>query len=303
MPTDPAARRRATRRRRRGVVAGLVVAVAACVPASGLVSGTAARGQTTSRPLVQEQTFQSAAVRGTLHFRVYLPSGYAGGSRRYPVVYLLGGLPTAGTNYRDSRLQAIGSIAERAGRPVIVVAPQASRPGDTDPEYHDWGPGRNWETAISRELVSTVDGRLRTIADRGARALIGVSAGGYGAAIIAVHHPGTFSIAQSWSGYFFPTNPAGTARLSTGGPVADRRASVYSYVAWLARTRAVSLAFYVGDRDPDFVDDNVLLHRALVQAGLAHRFAVYAGRHTSGLWSAHQQAWAEKAVSQLVPAR
>jgi enterochelin esterase-like enzyme len=151
--------------------------------------------------------------------------------------------------------------------------------------------------------VTTVDGQFRTIADRSARALIGVSAGGYGAAIIAVQHAATFSIAQSWSGYFFPTNPAGTARLSVGGPVANRRASLYSYVSWLSRAHAVSFAFYVGDRDPDFVDDNLRLHGVLVRAGLPYRFAVYAGGHTAGLWSAHQQAWAEDAVSRLVPAR
>jgi enterochelin esterase-like enzyme len=303
MPTDSVARRFAPVRRHRRV-AGLLAAAAAAVsvPAAGLATGTLARGETPSAPVVHEQTFQSAAVSGTLHYRVYLPSGYANGSRRYPVVYLLGGLPDAGSGYRDSRLQAVGSIAERAGHPVIVIAPQASRPGDTDPEYHDWGRGRNWETAISSELVSTADGRYRTITDRSARALIGVSAGGYGATIIALHHPGTFSIAQSWSGYFFPTNPAGTARLSVGGQAANRRASVYSYVSLLGSSGAVTFSFYVGDSDPDFLDDNVRLDGVLVRAGLTHRFAVYAGGHTTELWSAHEQVWVEDAVSGLARA-
>lgn len=289
-------------RRGRVLLAAIIGTLAvAAVAATALARVRAA--SPASRATVHEQSFDSPAVHGTLGFRVYLPPGYASGSRRYPVVYLLGGLPDNGTNFRDDRAQQVGAIASSAGRPAIVIAPQASRPGDTDPEYHDWGPGRDWETAISRDLVHTVDARFRTIANRRARAIIGVSAGGYGAAIIAVHHPDTFSLAESWSGYFAPTNPAGTASLSVGDAAADRQASVHSYVGWLARTRAVSLDFYVGASDPNFVADNLRLHRELVDRGVVHQFAIYPGGHTGALWGAHEQSWVTAAARQLLPAR
>lgn len=249
------------------------------------------------------QTFGSRAVRGNLRFHVYLPAGYRGSAGRYPVVYLLSGLPSAGTRIDDGRIRAVGAKAAHHGRPVIVVTPQASRPSDTDPEYHDWGSGRDWETAIAHELVHVVDKRFRTIASRRGRALIGISAGGYGAAILAVHHPSNFSVAQSWSGYFYPTTPSGSARLSVGGVAANRRASVHSYIGFLKRTHSIHLGFYVGNRDPDFVADNRRLHRELSRAGVHHHFAIYPGGHTGTLWGQHETAWTTEAVNQLAPAR
>ena len=287
----------------------LITALAGCVAALGAVGvwgGARASGDqppVPSAPAVVESTFASTAVQGTLRYRVYEPRGYRTSTARYPVVYLLGGLPSSGANFRDGRLQFVGRSAERAGHPAIVVSVQASRPGDTDPEFHDWGPGRNWESAIGSELVRTIDAEYRTIADRHARGLIGVSAGGYGAAIIVVHRWRTFSIAQAWSGYFSPTNPSGTARLSVGSAHADRMASVHHYVPWLARTRAVRLEFYVGDRDPDFVADNRALHYQLSDAGVPHRFAIFHGGHSGSLWNAKTPAWTARLVAQLLPAR
>jgi S-formylglutathione hydrolase FrmB len=159
-------------------------------------------------------SLRSAALRGRLRYAIWLPRGYATSTRRYPVVYLLHGLPDRGGAYRNSRAAELGEIAQRHGRRVIVVAPQGARRGDTDPEWHDWGPGRDWETATSTELVAAVDRRFRTIADRRARALIGISAGGYGATLIALHHPENYGVVESWSGYFHPTNPRGDSPTS-----------------------------------------------------------------------------------------
>lgn len=88
-----------------------------------------------------------------------------------------------------------------------------------------------------------------------------------------------------------------------GSARADRLASVHSYVPWLARTRAVRLEFYVGERDPDFVADNRALHAELRTAHVPHRFAIYAGGHSGALWDAHEASWIASAVHELLPAR
>ena len=41
-------------------------------------------------------SFYSNAMRGTLHYSVALPSGYAKSGKSYPVVYYLHGLPAGG---------------------------------------------------------------------------------------------------------------------------------------------------------------------------------------------------------------
>ena len=56
----------------------------------------------------------------------------------------------------------------------------------TDPEYLDWGPGRQWETAVAEEVPAYVDAHFRTIRSRSARAIVGLSAGGYGAVLVAL---------------------------------------------------------------------------------------------------------------------
>ena len=252
---------------------------------------------------VVDGSFASRAIRGTEHYQAWLPSGYDATARRYPVIYALHGLPDDGRGYLEMDVRALGEAAARAGRPAIVVSPQGARAGDTDPEWHDWGPGRDWETLISDEVVAHVDRAYRTIRGRRGRAILGVSAGGYGASIIAVRHPETYSVIESWSGYFHPTNPAGDRPLDLGSPDADEAASVHAYVydakRIYARYRPVYLGFYVGDADPHFLAENLALHDELVDVGVRHDFAVYPGAHTAEFWAQHQDDWIARAASRL----
>jgi S-formylglutathione hydrolase FrmB len=85
------------------------------------------------------------------------------------------------------------------------------------------------------ELPAYVDGHYRTIANRAGRAIVGLSAGGYGAADIGLGHPSAFSVVESWSGYFEPTDPSGTQALDLGSVAANRAASVHARASALAR--------------------------------------------------------------------
>ena len=160
--------------------------------------------------------FRSAALGGKLHFEAYLPAGYDTSSARYPVVYFLHGLPAASGGYRQ--LGFVQNALDRVGRPTILIVPQGARDGDSDDEYLDRGPGRTWETALTSELPRVVDARFRTIRSRRGRALIGLSAGGYGAMHLGLGHLDRFSVVESWSGYFHPTDRPGPGR-STSAPI------------------------------------------------------------------------------------
>jgi enterochelin esterase-like enzyme len=246
--------------------------------------------------------FRSAALGGITHYSVYLPAGYGSGRKRYPVIYFLHGLPAADAEYRSDRIVKIGKAAEARRHPSIVIGAQGARAGDSDPEWHDWGAGRNWETATSDELVGYVDSHFRTIRDRRARALIGVSAGGYGATMIAVHHPGLYSVAQSWSGYFHATDPDGSAPLELGSIEKDQEASAHTYVLrqkeLSRRYGPLTFGFYVGDAD-SFLPENEQLHQELVAAGVWHLYARYPGAHTPQFWDEHQAVWVADAVDAL----
>jgi S-formylglutathione hydrolase FrmB len=231
--------------------AGLAVAAALVVVAAAGSSSVQLRGS------LVDGSFASKAVRGRVGFEVYLPPSYAMSKARYPVVYFLHGLPASASAFRGTGTFA--EAFEAAGRPAILVGPQGARDGDDDPEYLDWGTGRNWETAIGTELPRYIDSHFRTIRGRHGRALVGLSAGGYGAVLLALHRLEAFSVIESWSGYFHPTDPSGAHTLNLGSRAANRRASAHTFVHSLRRAfrrQPTFFAFYVGTQDSRFRAEN-----------------------------------------------
>ena len=238
-----------------------------------------------------DERITSVALGGDVHARVILPAGYDDlPHRRYPVVYFLHGLPASSGAYRGNTwlAQAMANVG-----PAILVLPQGARDQDTDPEYLNWGSGRNWENYIARELPRYIDAHFRTIRSRAGRAIVGLSAGGYGATIVGLHHPGTFSVIESWSGYFHPTDPTGTQPLMRG-PAAN----AHTLLGGL-RGRSTFFAFYVGRSDRRFLAENEQINRELVAARLPHVFEVYAGKHETALWQSHAVTWLRLALRHL----
>jgi enterochelin esterase-like enzyme len=269
-----------------------IFAVAAVFVLSTVESATALSSSPPGPP-IGFGTFASRALDGTVHYAVYLPSGYAKSSVRYPVVYFLHGLPASPAAYRS--IQPVVQALQQSGRKAIVVGVQGASSDDSDPEWLDWGPGHNWETATAKELVRTVDSRYRTIASRRGRVLVGVSGGGYGAALIGLHNPGVFAVVESWSGYFHPTTPDGTAPLDLGSAKANARASAHTQLAKVRRLDY--FAFYVGDGDSIFRAENEQFATELREAGIRSIvFRTYPGGHGWTLWSSHAPAWLANAL-------
>jgi S-formylglutathione hydrolase FrmB len=240
-------------------------------------------------------SFRSKALGGVDHYSVYLPAGYATGTTRYPVVYYLHGLPASATAYKG--IQPIAQALEETTKPAIVVGVQGARSVDTDPEWLDWGPGRNWETATAKELVRVIDSRYRTIANRSGRMLVGISGGGYGATLIALHNPSVYSVVESWSGYFHPTDPDGTRALDLGSQQANAWASAHTLIPRLKQFLGNPVghgyfAFYVGTNDSRFRAENERFYHEIVAAGIhGVVFRLYNGAHDWSLWSEHAESW------------
>jgi enterochelin esterase-like enzyme len=151
-----------------------------------------------------------------------------------------------------------------------------------------------------------VDAHFRTVRDRRARAIVGLSAGGYGAVLVALHHLDRFSVVESWSGYFHATNPQGTRALDLGSAPRNAHASAHTFVSSLRSSfahRPTFFAFYVGRGDDRFRDENEALDRELRQARVPHVFHIYAGGHQQTVWSTHARAWLDLALDQLLSAK
>lgn len=238
-----------------------------------------------------DEGITSVALKGKVHARVILPASYDDHpARRYPVVYFLHGLPAGSTSYLGNSWLA---RAMQAAGPAILVVPQGARDSDTDPEYLNWGAGRNWETYIATEVPRDIDAHFRTIRSPRGRALVGVSAGGYGATVVGLHHPDVFSVVESWSGYFHPTDPTGTKPLARGPAT-----NVHTLIRDI-RTDRTWFGFYVGRGDTLFAPENVQLDGELSEAHIPHLFELYRGAHETSLWQAHAALWLRLALDHL----
>lgn len=219
---------------------------------------------------------------------VYLPPGYrASPHRRYPVIYLLHGVPGRPAAFLDTvRLGVVEDelVALHEIRPAILVMPFGSTGSFTDEEWANGvRPDSGWETFVARDLVRSVDARYRTIRRGSARALAGLSEGGYGALNIGFHHPGEFRVLESWSGYqqadpirsIFGVDRSLLARNSpslTVGAVAARLRRDHTYI-W----------FYSGTGD-QAVKQNTAFAAELRRLHLPFRYFVVHGGHNWGIW-------------------
>jgi S-formylglutathione hydrolase FrmB len=241
-----------------------------------------------------DESISSTALAGPVHARVVLPAGYDSHPHlRYPVIYFLHGLPATGTSYQgnDWLIDALASVGQ-----AILVMPQGARDSDSDPEYLDWGQGRDWATYVSTEVPRYIDAHFRTIRSRAGRAIIGISAGGYGATVIGLNHLARFSVIESWSGYFHPTDPTGTQALKHGGPAAVAHRLVPSL---RDDPRTTFVGFYVGRGDTIFRDENVQLDQELTAAHVPHLFELYRGAHETSLWQRQATTWLRLALRHL----
>ena len=268
----------------------VVLLVAAALAAAGL----AHRSSRTEDRIVWTHV-------GSLRYEVYLPDGYATSGLRYPVVYFLHGLPAPAGAFR--MFGWLDAAMDAQQRQAILVVPQGASGVNSDPEYL----GR-WETAIAGDVPRAVDGRYRTIATRAGRAIIGLSAGGYGAMHLALAHLAEFGVAESWSGYFHPTDPSGDYPLDLGSAKKNAAANVHTQFVRLRSRLAkqpLYIGFYIGrdDRTGQFVAENERLDQELTEAGIPHLFELYPGGHRQSLWSREAPTWLGLALSHLSSAR
>jgi enterochelin esterase-like enzyme len=232
---------------------------------------------------------KSAALGGRSQpVDVYLPPGYATDTRRrYAVLYLLHGFPgRPGAFLQTVRAGVVEDVllADRKLQPLILVMPFGSTGTFTDKE---WANGvhahEGWETFVASDLVRAVDARYRTIRAGRARALGGLSEGGYGALNIGLHHPREFKVLESWSGYELADNLkpifGGKRRLlALNSPLIQLRKAVP-----VLRQDRTFIWFYSSTTDK-LRRQNEVFAKKLGQYGIPHRFFVLKGGHTWVLW-------------------
>ncbi len=270
----------------------------ACAQSLALVPVSA---QASSR--VDAHQVHSVLLDRSIRVLVYLPVGYTA-SQRYPVLYLLHGLPgTPDALFQNLDLANVldGLIASGDLPATIVVAPTGGPTPATDTEWSDSfvDPSQRWGSFLSTELIPWVDRSFSTCADRSDRAVAGLSMGAFGAMNLGLKNRDLFGAVSAWSGYYVANTPSVEGHPGTAAWKAD---SPLRYVSGLHPTLAkdpIRMSFYVGTSDR-FAASNRALDRVLVRLGVPHRFRSLQGVHDWTLWRdqlSEELTWAGRGFS------
>ena len=163
------------------------------------------------------QIVSSKILKSDRKYSIYLPADYDASQRSYPVLYLLhgqGGDQANWIDYGDLQQIADHSINSGNATPMIIVMPDATsgRSGYFNDIRGDW----NYEDFFFQELIPFIEKKYRVKSIKRSRAISGLSMGGGGTFMYALHHPEMFSAAYPISAYIGPANlEAAKIRLKT----------------------------------------------------------------------------------------
>ena len=148
---------------------------------------------------------------------VYTPAGYESGKKRYPVLYLLHGMGNdeEGWTTTGRAAQIIDNlIAQGKAEPMIIVMPNGNVAMEGAPGETSWGlvqpTGMLPKTmdgayeASFPEIINFIDKTYRTIRKREARAIAGLSMGGFHSFHIAKEYPNMFNYVGLFSAVVNP---------------------------------------------------------------------------------------------------
>lgn len=214
---------------------------------------------------------------------VIVPKHYSK-NKHYPVLYLLHG-------YSDNFakwIKTVPSIKDLSTQhQMIIVCPDGGfsswyfdSPIDSTFQY---------ETFITKDLISFVDAKYATIKDRKGRAITGLSMGGHGALYLAIRNKDVFAHAGSMSGgvdlrtstkKYDLAKRIGT--IETSPKEWDDR-SVVNMVSSL-KNNELDLIIDCGTSD-FFYQINAALHRRLLTLNINHDYIERPGVHNWEYWT------------------
>ena len=268
----------------------LFMTAGACAhPAPSTTEQQASPMEAPTSPQADTIEVMSQAMGRTIKNVVIMPESYFYPANlqqdRYPVLYLLHG---AYGCYSDwSRKTDLNQLASKYD--VIIVCPDGQ-----DSWYFDSpvDPKMQFETYVSKELVSYIDSHYRTIPNRFMRAITGLSMGGHGALFLAFRHPDVFWSCGSMSGNMditqFPDSWHIKDRL---GNYEDnkQRWRDHAVCNLVDQMKASELKpaqnIIIDDGLNDiFIKNNIAMHEQLVEKGIDHDFTTRPGRHSWDYW-------------------
>ena len=241
-------------------------------------------------------TMKSEILKSERKFAVYLPPDYETSQRSYPVLYLLHGMgddQTGWIQFGEILRIANKAILEGTATPMIVIMPDANteQVGYFNSIEGDW----NYEDFFFKEFMPNVEKKYRIKNEKRFRAIAGLSMGGGGSFMYAMHHTELFSSACPLSAYAGPLTidqlKDQLKRFNSTVTDESKIQSYYEYhnaVSLVENTEAKklkSVRWFIDCGDDDFLyEGNSLVHIAMRKKEIPHEYRVRNGGHTWTYW-------------------
>ncbi|MFT6053568.1 MAG: enterochelin esterase-like enzyme [Roseivirga sp.] len=238
---------------------------------------------------------KSAILKMDRKFAIYLPPDYESSSRSYPVLYLLHGAgddQTGWVQFGEVLNITDKAIANGKATPMIIVMPDANtgQRGYFNSPNGDWG----YEDFFFDELMPFVETNYRIKGEKRFRAIAGLSMGGGGSFMYAMHRPDLFSSAAPLSAYIgpltleqFKQQAATQINGLDEGVVVEyfNRHNALSLVNSAESEKFKNVRWFIDCGDDDFLfEGNSLLHIAMRKKEIPHEYRVRQGGHTWTYW-------------------
>src|SRR6188768_1056057 len=229
-------------------------------------------------------------------YAVYLPDGYETSQRSYPVLYLLhggGDDQTGWVQFGEVQHIVDKSIADGTATPMIIVMPDANtgQRGYYNDAKNEW----RYEDFFFEEFIPFIEAKYRIKKEKRYRAVAGLSMGGGGSFIYALHHPELFSSACPLSASTGPITLEDTkAYLTQRNIKADNDQQIEAYYkkySVIAQLNSITdenkkaVRWYIDCGDDDFLfEGNSMAHIIMRKKEIPHEFRIYDGGHNWTYW-------------------
>lgn len=240
-------------------------------------------------------TLKSSILKMERKYSVYLPPDYETSNRSYPVLYLLHGSgddQTGWVQFGEVEYIADNAIKERKSTAMIIVMPDANtgRRGYFNTLRGDF----QYEDFFFQELIPFIEKTYRIRAEKQYRAIAGLSMGGGGTIIYALHHPEMFASACPLSASVRRqtdnrnSRSADTVGLQLTAEQIDtygKQHDAFYLVENMPDAQKTQVRWYIDCGDDDFLSEgNSLLHIAMLNKGIPHEFRMRNGAHNWTYW-------------------
>src|SRR5918993_352168 len=240
-------------------------------------------------------TLPSKILKGNRNYAVYLPPDYETSQRSYPVLYLLhggGDDQTGWVQFGEVLNIADREILEGRATSMIIVMPDANT--GTRGYFNDLKGEWRYEDFFFEEFMPYIEKTYRIKTEKRYRAVAGLSMGGGGSFMYALHHPELFSAACPLSASTGPLSLEATKAWleqrnlkGTDEQIETyyKRHSALALVEAMPDDQKKAVRWYIDCGDDDFLyEGNSLIHIAMRKKEIPHEFRVREGAHNWTYW-------------------